>query len=159
MTQQEIDERVQRAIDTFMQGYNCSQAVVMALADLYDIDERTALLMSASFGGGLGRMRLTCGAACGMFMMAGFEKGQTQPNDQEQKLANYALVQDLAEIFRSEHGSITCSELLQLRKDVPTPPVPDERNAEYYKKRPCLRMVTSAVQIYCQKWNELHPDK
>lgn len=170
LSEQEIEERVERATALFMQGYNCSQAVFCALSDLYEVPEEMALRMSASFGGGIGRMRLTCGAASGMFMLAGFERGQVKPHDPEQKLANYALVQDLAARFTAEHGSMTCSELLAKRAaekkaeladtaqvtaivDSSTSPVPAERNEAYYHQRPCLKMITSAVRIYCEALN------
>lgn len=153
LTESQIEERVQRSIDLFMQGYNCSQAVFCALADLYDIPHEMALRMAASFGGGIGRMRLTCGAVSGMLMAAGCAKGQVLPNDPAQKLENYRVVQSLAADFKAMHGSITCSELLQLRKDAPTPPDPDPRNEAYYHQRPCLRMITSAVRIYCAQLN------
>lgn len=153
LTEQQIEERVQRSIDFFLAGYNCSQSVFCALCDLYDVSNEMALKLSASFGGGIGRMRLTCGAASGMFLLAGFEKGQTLPNDPAQKLENYRVVQALAADFKREHGSMTCSELLQLRKDAPTPPMPDPRNEAYYHQRPCLRMITSAVRIFCEHYN------
>lgn len=61
------EERIQKAMAFFKEGYNCSQSVVAAYADLYGFTQEQALHMSASFGGGIGRMRETCGAACGMF--------------------------------------------------------------------------------------------
>ena len=45
-----------------MQGFNCSQSVVAAFADIYGYTEEQALRMSAGFGGGIGRLRLSCGA-------------------------------------------------------------------------------------------------
>lgn len=154
LSEQEIEARVRRAEELFLQGYNCSQAVFCALADLYDVPEETALRLSASFGGGIGRMRLTCGAASGMFFLAGFERGQVKPHDPQQKLANYALVQDLAERFKQEHGSMVCSELLAMRAVKPTTdPQPAERNEAYFHQRPCLKMITSAIRIYCETLN------
>ena len=100
MTQQEIDKRVEKAIALFKQGFNCSQAVCAACADLYGMDEEVALRVAASFGGGIGRMRQTCGAACGMFLLAGLEKGSAVAGDAEGKKQNYALVQSLAEKFK-----------------------------------------------------------
>ena len=44
--------------------------------------------MSASFGGGIGRMRETCGAACGLFLLAGLETGATEGSDSAGKAAN-----------------------------------------------------------------------
>ena len=62
-----MEDRIQKAVELFKSGYNCSQSVVAAFADMYGFTQEQALRMSASFGGGIGRMRETCGAACGMF--------------------------------------------------------------------------------------------
>ena len=69
------EERISRATELFKSGYNCSQSVVAAFADMYGFTEEQALRMAASFGGGIGRMRETCGAACGMFLLAGLGEG------------------------------------------------------------------------------------
>ena len=95
-----MKDRVEKAVELFKSGYNCSQSVVAAFADMYGFTQEQALRMSASFGGGIGRMRQTCGAACGMFLLAGLEKGAVDGKDREGKAANYALVQQLAEEFR-----------------------------------------------------------
>lgn len=142
------NERILKARELFLQGYNCSQAVFCAFADMYSVPEDLALKLAASFGGGIGRMRETCGAACGMFMLAGLEQGQVEPNDNQAKQNNYKLVQDLASQFRAKNGSVICRELLDCKKGMTIVPVPDERTAEYYKKRPCLRLVESAVEIW-----------
>ena len=115
MTTEEIEARAQRAQDLFKQGYNCSQAVFASCADLYDMkDEALALRLSASFGGGTGRMRMTCGAANGMFMLAGLECGSATPHDNEGKMGNYKRVQQLAGDFKAKYGSLICAELLGL---------------------------------------------
>lgn len=111
-----MKERVEKAVELFKNGYNCSQSVVAAFADMYGFSEEQALRMSASFGGGIGRMRQTCGAACGMFMLAGLETGAVDGKDREGKAANYALVQELAEEFKRRNGSMVCAELLGLKK-------------------------------------------
>lgn len=142
------EERISRAVDYFMQGYNCSQSVVTAFADLYGFTEKQALHMAASFGGGIGRMRLTCGAVCGMFMLAGLENCAVEGSDRIGKSRNYAVVQSLAEKFKSLHGTITCSELLKLRAGAPVSAQAEQRTPEYYAKRPCARMVESAARIF-----------
>ena len=147
-----IEGRVEKAVELFREGYNCSQSVVAAYADLYGFTEEQALKMSASFGAGIGRMRETCGAACGMFLLAGLQTGCTDPKDAAGKGANYAVVQDLAAQFKEMNGSLVCAELLGLRekKDmgVGSPTQPQERNAEYYKKRPCVEMVRTAARLF-----------
>ena len=93
-------------------------------------------------------MRQTCGAACGMFILAGLETGCTEGKDREGKEANYKVVQELAEEFRKRNGSLICAELLGLAKSAPTPTTPEARSAEYYKKRPCVKMVEEAARIW-----------
>lgn len=146
-----IDQRVERARELFLSGYNCSQSVFMALADLYDVPEQQAARLSASFGGGVGRLREMCGACSAMALLEGLQSGATEAEDAAGKQANYKNVQALVQRFAEQNGSYICRELLQLRKDAPTLPTPDERTAEYYRQRPCLRMVESAVRIYCER--------
>ena len=116
-------------------------------------DEQLALRLSASFGGGMGRMRLVCGAASGMFMLAGLEKGSATPHDNEGKMANYAFVQQLAGEFKGQYGSLICAELLGLAPKGSVDPRPAERTPEYYEKRPCSEMIAEAVRIYLRTLN------
>lgn len=153
MTTQEIESRAQKAQDLFKQGFNCSQAVFASCADIYGIhDEQLALRLAASFGGGTGRMRMTCGAANGMFMLAGLHNGSATPHDSEGKMANYAFVQQLAGEFKAKYGSLVCAELLGLAPK-PQDPRPAERTQQYYEKRPCVEMIEEAVRIYLNAIN------
>lgn len=144
------EERIQRAVELFRSGYNCSQSVVAAFADMYGFTREQALHMSASFGGGIGRMRQTCGAACGMFLLAGLEKCALEGTDKESKAANYALVQQLAAEFKKRNGTVICGELLGLRKEASVSSVPEERTEHYYAKRPCPKIVEEAARIWAE---------
>ena len=160
MEKEEIEARAERAVELFKQGFNCSQAVFASCADLYGIDEALALRLSASFGGGMGRMRLVCGAASGMFLLAGLHNGSCTPHDNEGKMANYALVQELAGEFKGKYGSLICAELLGLAPKgqcdckLDLDPRPAERTPEYYEKRPCAEMVAEAVRIFILTQNQ-----
>ena len=148
MTHKEIEQRVEKAVTLFKQGFNCSQSVFAACADIYGIEDETlSLRLSASFGGGIGRMRQTCGAACGMFMLAGLQNGSITPHDNDGKKQNYALVQNLAAQFKAENGSLICAELLGIMPK-PQEPTPEARTEAYYQKRPCVDMVANAVRIF-----------
>lgn len=157
------EEIVAKAVNLFKQGYNCSQSVAMAFSERYGISEALMSRLGASFGGGIGRMRETCGAACGMFLLAGLEVDDcgSTPSP-ELKAKNYKVVQHLAEQFRKENGSLLCKELLGLTKkredgtsaEVKIVATPEARTEEYYKKRPCVYMVESAVRIYCKYLEE-----
>ena len=144
MTSNNID----KAVNYFKSGYNCAQAVTAAFAEEYGFTEEQALRMSASFGGGIGRMRSTCGAACGMFILAGLETATIDGGDQQGKGNNYAVVQALAEEFKKRNGSLICAELLGLSNENNVQSQPEARTNEYYKKRPCVMMVESATQIF-----------
>ena len=102
-----------------MQGFNCSQSVATAFADVYGYTEEQMLRVSAGFGAGIGRMRLSCGAFNAMALLAGLENGSVTPGDREGKSANYKTVQQLAARFQEEHGSLICAELLKLKRDAP----------------------------------------
>jgi C_GCAxxG_C_C family probable redox protein len=131
----------------FEEGYNCSQAVLAAFCDELNISREDALKMASSFGGGMGRMREVCGAVSGMFMVAGFKEGYSDPSDIEAKKKHYELIQKMAAEFSKENGSIICRELLGLKEGEKSVPKPSERTEEYYQKRPCGELVAIAAEI------------
>ena len=147
----DLEARVQKAVELFMAGYGCCQSVVAAFADLYGLSHEQAVSVAAGFGGGVGRMRMMCGAVSGLVILAGLSDGQTRPEDREGKAHCYKVVQDLLAESKAENGSLTCAELLGLQGEVPLGNfMPDERNAEYYRKRPCAAKVESAARIFAR---------
>lgn len=147
-----LDDRVQRAVDNFMQGYGCCQSVVAAFADIYGLDDNLAKRIGAGFGGGVGRMRMMCGAVSGIVTLVGLDCGQTEGSDREGKSACYRVVQQLLERSRQQNGSIICAELLGLNgyERAHSSYVASERTAEYYKQRPCAAKVESAARLFAQ---------
>lgn len=136
----------ERARNYFLEGYNCAQSVVLAYHEELGLEKELAARMASSFGGGMGRLREVCGAFSGMCLVVGLYRGYSEAKDREGKKEQYALIQRLADEFEKRNGSIVCRELLGLdhRKDAP---VPAERTAEYYKKRPCAELVAEAAEI------------
>ena len=135
----------ERAGNLFMEGYNCSQSVVLAFCDDMGVSREAALRMSSAFGAGIGGMREVCGTVSGMLMVIGFYYGYSDPGNFEAKKELYARVQKLADSFAEENGSIICRELLHLDKGVR--PQAQERTAEYYKKRPCPELCAMAARF------------
>ena len=150
VTEQELNERVERAVSLFMQGYGCCQSVVAAFADLYGMDQTMALKVAAGFGGGVGRLRMMCGAVSGIVMLVGLDCGQTEGDDREGKSACYRVVQQLLEQSREQNGSLICAEILGLKgiEKAHSTYVASPRTAEYYKTRPCAAKVESAARIF-----------
>lgn len=143
------------AMELFREGYNCSQSVFLAFADRYDMDANTAAKISSSFGGGLARLREVCGCVSGMAMVAGLLYGYDSPKDYQGKKEHYRRIQELANEFAKQNGSIVCRELLGLEKGAQSP-VPEKRTEEYYKKRPCMQLAGMAAAIMEQYLLE-HP--
>ena len=153
---QELDERVTRAVDNFMQGYGCCQSVVAAFADLYGLDDTMAKRIAAGFGGGVGRLRMMCGAVSAIVILVGLQCGQTEGADREGKSACYKVVQELLAQSKAENGSLICAEILGLEgyEKAQNSYVASARTAEYYKSRPCAAKVESAARIFANYLKE-----
>ncbi len=153
------------AKENFLKGYNCAQAVLLAYSDVTGLDEKTAMMLASSFGGGMGRLREVCGTVSAALMVLGIVHGYeaTSKTASEDKAAHYARVQEFAARFRAETGTIICRELLEnhaklleaqnagpdeqisaMRSDSS---VPTARTEEYYRKRPCAEMTAIAARI------------
>lgn len=150
MTDLELDKRVERAVENFMAGYGCCQSVVAAFADLYGLDDTLAKKVAAGFGGGVGRLRMMCGAVSGIVMLVGLDCGQTEGSDREGKSACYKVVQELLAKSKEQNGSLICAEILGLKgyEKAANSYVASARTAEYYKTRPCAAKVESAARIF-----------
>ena len=150
--EQELEGRVGRAVENFMAGYGCCQSVVAAFADLYGLDEVMAKRIAAGFGGGVGRMRMMCGAVSGIVMLVGLDCGQTEGDDREGKSACYKVVQELLAQSKADNGSLICAEILGIKgyEKAHSNYVASERTAEYYKTRPCAAKVESAARIFAE---------
>lgn len=145
--------KAKKAMELFQEGYNCAQAVLGAFAQDMNMDFQQAMMLSSSFGGGMGRMREVCGAVSAMFMVAGLEKGYSDPKASTEKAGHYDYIQQLATKFKEENGSIICRDLLGLTKPGPDTPVPEPRTEAYYKKRPCQLLVGQCAAILAQELN------
>ena len=127
-----------RAVELFMEGKNCSQAVFVAFATDLGLSEETALAISIGLGGGVGRMREVCGAVSGSAMVVGLKYPELS------KAEVYEKVRLIADEFKKTNPSIVCKELLGLSKPE-TSSVPEARTQEYYQKRPCIKIVEDAA--------------
>ena len=139
---------VKRAGELFLEGYNCAQSVFTAFSHRFNMDEETAKRISAGLGGGVGRMREICGAVSGAAMVLGSIVAPVNGDDAESKAENYALVREFAERFKQRYSNtVICREILKLDVPMEKTAVPESRTAEYYKNRPCLKVVEVAAEI------------
>lgn len=145
--------RARKAKENFLGGMTCAQAVLLAFSDVLGADESTLGALSRPFGGGMGRLRLTCGAVTGGVMALGLFFPELE------KSALYALVQEYASRFKSRNGSFLCGRLLTdagIRAD--TSVAAEPRTEEYYRKRPCPELVYSAAELLEELLREREPN-
>ncbi|MGN1107811.1 MAG: C-GCAxxG-C-C family protein, partial [Oscillospiraceae bacterium] len=131
------------------------QAVAGAFADVLGMDMDTVAKLAGGFGGGMGRLREVCGTFSGIVMVVSMLYGYSDPKDNVTKTELYTRIQELAEQFRRDNGSIICKELLGLSKPEGSP-VPEQRTSEYYKKRPCPELCRYAADIL-ERYIQDHP--
>ena len=138
--------RGEEAYSYFLEGYNCSQSVMMAYKDFFPEESfKEILSLASSFGGGMGRLREVCGTVSAAFMVIGTIYGYSLPGDNEQKAKLYTKVQEFASLFEKDNGSIICRDLLGLEGR--STPVPEARTTDYYQKRPCPNICLSSASI------------
>ncbi|MBQ6601710.1 MAG: C_GCAxxG_C_C family protein [Clostridia bacterium] len=144
-------DEIKKAGQFFLEGFNCSQSVFTAFCDRFGMDEETAKRVSAGLGGGVGRMREVCGAVSAAAMVLGSVVSAVEGDDAQSKMKNYELVREFSERFRERHGgTVICREMLKLDIPMEKTAMPEDRTAEYYKKRPCLKAVEDAADILVQ---------
>ncbi len=134
--------RAEKAKNYFLSGYNCSQAVLLAFSDELDVSEETLKAVGLPMGGGMARLRQTCGGVSGAAICAGLLFPDLPKSEM------YVVVQEIARRFSEKNGSFNCGELLSgaaVKAD--TSPAAEVRTQEYYKKRPCPDLVADAAEI------------
>lgn len=142
----------ERATKLFFDGYSCSQAVALAYADLFDVDKTAIERIAGSFGAGFGCHQEICGALSGIGIVAGLLHAGNFL-DREQKTAHYQLLKDLSERFAAKNGAVRCSDILKNVNDVRFDGIPEVRDAAYYQKRPCAKVVANATAVIAEVFN------
>ena len=146
------EQKINRARELFLSGYNCAQSVAAAFAPEMGLDERMVLRLISGFGGGLGGLRVMCGTVSAMCMVVSYLHGYDEAEDFEGKKHLYATEQRLAARFTERYGTLNCRELLTAA-GVEVKNTPSERTPEYYRKRPCVRYVEACAGILADELN------
>lgn len=140
-------KRSEKAMMLFNEGYACSQAIVMAFQDVVGINSDTLMKISLPLGGGISRLRRTCGAVLGMSLIVGLLFG-SDTLDHENKLKVYEINRKLIEKFEEKRGTSNCLKLLEKAGlEVEVKGEAEKRTSEYYSKRPCGYIVYDAARV------------
>ncbi len=111
-----MSDTVESASGRFARGFNCAQSISSSFAAENGLSEDMALRLAAPFGAGFGRAGETCGALSGALMVLGMRYASVRP---EHKDEIYAITREFLELFRAQHGTTVCRELVG--HDISTP--------------------------------------
>ena len=148
-----MSEKSEFADGLFDGGYNCAQSVLAAFCEDGNLDEETALRVTAGFGGGMGRLCEVCGALTGGFMAIGLKYGKISSDERRFDDVNditYGLVVDLARRFRERNGAIRCRELTGY--DLSDPLQRKQAKEAGVFTNNCSRYIRDAVEILEEIW-------
>ncbi len=137
--------RKEQVINTYSQGFNCTQSVLSVFSERFGIDLSAALKIGSAFGGGYAQTGKICGVITGALMVLGLKYPRLAPENEEQKERIYNLAADFIENFQQRNKNYTfCRDLLEY--DVSTEEgrlSAKENNA----RKKCEKYVQDAVEI------------
>jgi len=107
-----MSERQVIARNYFTRGHNCAQSVLLAYSDKLQMNEKELRAITSGFGGGMGKLQLTCGSVTGAFMVFSLlAEKKSKDNAEAKELAN-SLIQEFERKFVAETGSLSCMNIL-----------------------------------------------
>ena len=111
MAIQDKEARVAEALAMHAAGYNCSQCVACACADVVGLDREEAFRLMEGFGAGMGGFSETCGGISGGVAVLGYANSGGSAAAKRTKGATYKLSRQLVQRFREANGSTLCPDL------------------------------------------------
>ncbi len=99
------------ALARFAEGYNCAEAVFLALAQKHGVASALIPGLATGLGAGVGTAGEVCGAVTGAVLGLGLWFGRTQPQDTEAKALAYEKTISLVRAFTHQFGAVRCRDL------------------------------------------------
>jgi C_GCAxxG_C_C family probable redox protein len=140
-----MNNLTQNALDSFSEGLNCAQSIVTTFSEKLNYDKTFAGMISAGFGGGMGKMQGTCGAVTGSYMVLGVHNSQKYREMTEIKENTNKMVQEFANRFRRLYGTLDCSKLLNC--DLNTEEGKKIYDDNSLKEAVCKRCIADSISI------------
>lgn len=137
-------ERRDMALENFMGGYRCSQAVFSAFARDFDLDFDLANKLSICLAGGTG-IGGECGAVSSAYLVIGLRYGFAEPGKPDAFKLVLEKTKTFINRFKSLHGNINCPSLIGL--DVFSESGHQKFMENNIKEKKCTRFVSSTVEI------------
>jgi C_GCAxxG_C_C family probable redox protein len=129
----------------FREGYSCSQSVLSALAQRWNIDPEVTLRVAAGFGGGIAGSARTCGCVTGAIMAIGLAQSGISPEvNRSEREKTYDVCRRFMEAFEKRNNSTVCLDLLGC--DISTPEGKAKAHQGFFRTR-CTGFVRDAAEI------------
>jgi len=135
-----------KAVEKFLSGDNCAQAVVWPFCDEINLDSFTARNIACGFGAGIAKRQETCGAVTGGIMVLGMLLGTRGAHDRSVTEETYAKADEFMSRFEAIHGSCNCRQLLD-GCDLNTEEGREKVKDLDLRNKTCKVCVQSAVEI------------
>ncbi|HML02425.1 MAG TPA: C-GCAxxG-C-C family protein [Candidatus Bathyarchaeia archaeon] len=126
----------------FDSGFNCAEAVLLALSEEFHQVTPVIPRIATGFGAGISRTGRICGALNGAIMAIGLRKGCDKAEEKEERNAIYLDVRKMLRAFRREFGCIECRELTKC--DLQT-----SKGQENYRKQEIRKTLCSEFVRWC----------
>jgi C_GCAxxG_C_C family probable redox protein len=134
--------RTEFAVARFKEGFRCSQAVFEAWAPESGLDPILARKLATTLAGGSG-LGGECGAITAAFLVLGSKYGNSEVDDAQGFKTALMKVRELADKFKSLHGTLNCVELL----DVFSEQGLQEFRGKNMKLTHCVKYVEDTMNI------------
>lgn len=129
------------AVQYYRQGYNCSESIIRAGNDVYNLGLHDKdMMMTAAFGGGF-QIGDVCGALCGAACVVSSRYVSTKAHDCEDLRP---LTQDLVIAFQKRMGSRLCA---QIKPVFHTPEL---------KCEPTVSVSAEVLEAVLEEWDATH---
>lgn len=111
-------DRKSKAVEKFLQGMACSQAILSEYGTVFGLSSETAMKIAAGFAAGMRRANV-CGAITGAYMTLGLKYSGQNCQESAGRKDVYKAIAEFNQEFEKIHGTLSCKELLGC--DISTP--------------------------------------
>ena len=140
-----------RAVKLFNSGFNCAEAVLLALSQEFNREAVIIPRIATGFGGGVARSGEICGALSGAVMAIGLLKGCDKGEEEREKRNGaYESVRQMIKAFENEFRNSQCRMLTQC--DLQTQEGREKYRREKLRKKLCSNFIAWCADYVAEKY-------
>ena len=141
-SEKNLEDLSKNAASHFSGGYNCAESVLMAMQEMWGMEQTTPNIATA-FGAGIGRKGSVCGAVTGGVLAINLKYGRMNADEDREK--SYAPALEFYKKFEKEFGSAICYDLIEC--DLTTHEGQKKFKETNLSEKKCVKFVEGAIKI------------